>query len=124
MIYTQMMGVLYWVIIYKPDGSSFKLSFAANSSSVTTTADQAGKWDVELWGEVVVPNSTPGLLGTCTFTVILISSAIRITTNTGDSQYPSVAASGGYVCVAWDDYTQVPGVVPIAIRSLDARQQQ
>jgi hypothetical protein len=36
-------------------------------------------------------------------------SPIRITTNTGRSWYPSVAASGSYVYVAWDDDTPVPG---------------
>ena len=36
-------------------------------------------------------------------------SAIRITTNTGDSVDPSVAASGSYVYVAWEDYTPVTG---------------
>ena len=47
MAYTQMYGVLYWVIAYKPDGSSLKLTFAQGSSSVTTIADQAGDWHVE-----------------------------------------------------------------------------
>ena len=36
-------------------------------------------------------------------------SAIRISTNTGQSRYPSVAASGTYVYVAWNDGTPVPG---------------
>jgi hypothetical protein len=36
-------------------------------------------------------------------------SAIRITTNTGNSLYPSVAAVGNYVYVAWDDDTPVSG---------------
>jgi hypothetical protein len=36
-------------------------------------------------------------------------SAIRITTNTGTSELPSVAAVGSYVYVAWDDYTPVSG---------------
>jgi hypothetical protein len=36
-------------------------------------------------------------------------SAIRITTNTGKSVYPSVAASGSYVYVAWHDWTPVTG---------------
>jgi len=36
-------------------------------------------------------------------------SAIRITTNTGASLYPSVAASGTYVYVAWQDDTSVTG---------------
>jgi hypothetical protein len=36
-------------------------------------------------------------------------SPIRITTNTGDSEYPSVAASGSNVYVAWDDNTPVTG---------------
>jgi hypothetical protein len=36
-------------------------------------------------------------------------SAIRITTNTGDSRNPSVAANGSYVYVAWDDDTSVTG---------------
>jgi len=36
-------------------------------------------------------------------------SAIRLTTNTGRSQYPSVAASGSYVYVVWDDDTHVSG---------------
>jgi len=36
-------------------------------------------------------------------------SAIRITTNTGDSAEPSVAASGSYVYVVWEDYTPVTG---------------
>ena len=36
-------------------------------------------------------------------------SAIRITTNTGWSENPSVAASGNYVYVAWQDNTPVPG---------------
>lgn len=69
MAYTQMYGVLYWVIVLKPDGSSFKLSFAQFSSTVTTTADQTGGWRVKLWSRLVVPNSTAVLRGTCTFTV-------------------------------------------------------
>jgi hypothetical protein len=36
-------------------------------------------------------------------------SPVRITNNTGFSGYPSVAASGTYVYVAWDDSTYVPG---------------
>jgi hypothetical protein len=36
-------------------------------------------------------------------------SAIRLTTNTGRSEYPSVAASGSYVYVVWDDDTHVSG---------------
>jgi hypothetical protein len=36
-------------------------------------------------------------------------SAIRITTNTGSSNHPSVAASGSFVYVAWEDSTPVPG---------------
>jgi hypothetical protein len=36
-------------------------------------------------------------------------SAIRITTNTGTSQYPSVAAAGSNVYVAWEDNTPVTG---------------
>jgi hypothetical protein len=36
-------------------------------------------------------------------------SAIRITTNTGVSENPSVAAYITYVCVAWDDDTPVSG---------------
>ena len=36
-------------------------------------------------------------------------SAIRITTNTGNSRYPSVAAGGSYVYVAWQDDTPVSG---------------
>jgi hypothetical protein len=36
-------------------------------------------------------------------------SAIRITTNTGTSENPSVAAYGNYVYVAWDDDTSVTG---------------
>jgi hypothetical protein len=35
--------------------------------------------------------------------------AIRITTNTGTSENPSVAAVGSYVYVAWDDDTSVTG---------------
>jgi hypothetical protein len=35
--------------------------------------------------------------------------AIRITTNTGDSRYASIAASGSYVYVAWEDTTPVTG---------------
>jgi len=36
-------------------------------------------------------------------------SPIRITTNTGTSEYASVAAVGSDVYVAWDDYTPVSG---------------
>jgi hypothetical protein len=36
-------------------------------------------------------------------------SAIRLTTNTGASMYPSVAAVGSYVYVAWQDDTPVTG---------------
>jgi hypothetical protein len=36
-------------------------------------------------------------------------SAIRISTNTGDSEFASVAADGSYVYVAWDDDTSVSG---------------
>jgi hypothetical protein len=36
-------------------------------------------------------------------------SAIRITTNTGTSEYPSIAAVGTNVYVAWEDNTQVTG---------------
>jgi hypothetical protein len=37
------------------------------------------------------------------------SSSIRMTTNTGNSEYPSVAAGGSYVYVAWSDSTPVSG---------------
>jgi hypothetical protein len=40
---------------------------------------------------------------------VSFGSAIRISTNTYDSEYPSVAASGSYVYVAWDDWTRVSG---------------
>jgi len=36
-------------------------------------------------------------------------SPIRLTTNAGESRYPSVAASGSYVYVAWQDDTLVSG---------------
>jgi len=36
-------------------------------------------------------------------------SAVRMSTNTGYSDYPRVAASGSYVYVAWYDYTPVSG---------------
>jgi hypothetical protein len=48
--------------------------------------------------------STAPLVHAMTF-----GSAVRITTNTGRSWYPSVAASGIYVYVAWDDDTPVTG---------------
>ena len=35
--------------------------------------------------------------------------AIRVTTNTYDSWNPSVAATGSYVYVAWQDHTPVTG---------------
>jgi hypothetical protein len=55
-----------------------------------------------------------------TFLVILVlagpsvlastfTAPVRITTNTGDSWYPSVTAVGNYVYVAWQDLTLVPG---------------
>jgi hypothetical protein len=40
---------------------------------------------------------------------VSFGSAIRITTNTGTSDYPSVAAYGSYVYVAWQDDTPVTG---------------
>jgi len=40
---------------------------------------------------------------------VSFGSAIRITTNTGWSGCPSVAASGSYVYVAWHDWTSVSG---------------
>jgi hypothetical protein len=40
---------------------------------------------------------------------LTFGSPVRMTTNTGDSRYPSVAASGSYVYVAWEDYTPVAG---------------
>jgi hypothetical protein len=40
---------------------------------------------------------------------LTFGAAIRVTTNTGGSQYPSVAAAGNYVYVAWQDSTPVTG---------------
>jgi len=40
---------------------------------------------------------------------LTFGSPVRITTNTGTSEYPSVAASGSYVYVAWEDHTPVAG---------------
>jgi hypothetical protein len=40
---------------------------------------------------------------------LTFGSAVRITTNTGDSAAPSVAAVGNYVYVAWQDNTPVAG---------------
>jgi hypothetical protein len=40
---------------------------------------------------------------------LTFATTIRITTNTGDSRYPSVAAVESYVYVAWMDDTPVPG---------------
>jgi hypothetical protein len=106
MTYTQMMGVAYWVIVYKPDGSSFKLTFAQNSNSVTTTADQAGDWRVELWSQVVAPNTTPTLQGTCTFTVTsgpCPQHIIYITVTTSKPIYNV----GDTIVVLWDA-SQIP----------------
>jgi hypothetical protein len=106
MTYTQMMGVAHWVIVYKPDGSSFKLTFAQNSNSATTTADQAGDWRVELWSQVVAPNSTPTLQGTCTFTVTgspCPQHIIYITVTTSKPVYNV----GDTIVVLWDS-SQIP----------------
>jgi hypothetical protein len=104
--YTQMMGVAYWLIVYKPDGSSFKLTFAQNSNSATTTADQAGDWRVELWSQVVAPNTTPTLQGTCTFTVTsgpCPQHIIYITVTTSKPVYNV----GDTIVVLWDA-SQIP----------------
>lgn len=79
---TQALGFQYYVIIYRPDGSSLRLNFALNSNSVTTLADQPGSWRVELWGQPVVPNPTPTLQGTCMFTVQALPPPVITTTAT------------------------------------------
>jgi hypothetical protein len=40
---------------------------------------------------------------------LTFATPIRITTNTGDSGSPSVAAAGSYVYIAWVDNTPVTG---------------
>jgi hypothetical protein len=61
----------------------------------TDVPSSGGSW--EIWMRVSSNNGAS------------FGSAIRLTTNTGSSLYPSVAAVGSYVYVAWHDDTPVTG---------------
>lgn len=63
-------GVDYWLIVTKPDGSQNKLDVSPGTGDVTTSAGPpAGQYTVELWGQVVAPDSTPQVYASCSYEV-------------------------------------------------------
>ena len=62
-------GVAYWLIVYKPDGSKFKISLQVGQKYATIIADQTGQYKVEMWAEGVYPGAVPGLCAYTYFTV-------------------------------------------------------
>ena len=63
-------GVDYWMIIAKPDGSQVQLNLSPGTVDVTTSAGPPpGQYGVELWGQVPGVNPTPEVYAQCTYEV-------------------------------------------------------
>ncbi len=63
-------GVDYWLIITKPDGSQVQLDVSPGTVDVTTSAGPPpGQYQVELWGQVPGANPTPQVYAQCTYEV-------------------------------------------------------
>ena len=62
-------GVSEWLVVTKPDQSQVRLDLAGGQQSTTMIADMVGHYRVGLWGQAVVPNSTPQLLAGTYFEV-------------------------------------------------------
>jgi len=64
------LGVTYWLIIWKPDGSQTRVDLTAGQGTATSTAGPPpGQRKVELWGQVVAPNTSPQLYAHCYYEV-------------------------------------------------------
>jgi hypothetical protein len=67
---TPAIGVGYWLIIYIPDGTKLRYNLSIGEDVVTFQARYpTGQYKVELWGQVVYPEATPGLCAYCYFEV-------------------------------------------------------
>jgi len=63
-------GVSYWLIVTKPDGSQERTDLRAGQGVVTlVAAAPPGQYRVELWGQVVAPNTSPQLYAQCSYEV-------------------------------------------------------
>jgi len=63
-------GVCFWFMIYRPDGSKERTPdrcLDPGQQSAAIIADQAGHYTVELWSQVVAPDTTPELAASCRF---------------------------------------------------------
>jgi len=84
-------GVGYWLIITKPDGSQTKVDLSAGQGAVTSVAAApAGQYRVELWGQVVAPNTSPQLYAQNSYEVMQ-----QVTTVTRPTTVTTVVTSTG-----------------------------
>jgi hypothetical protein len=77
-------GVDYWLIITKPDGSQERIDLSTGQGTVTAVAGSpSGQYRVELWGQVVEPNAAPQLYAQCSYEVRQqVTTVTRPTTTT------------------------------------------
>ena len=67
---TPAIGVSYWLIIHRPDGSRFRVDLSpGQNTTVIQAGPQVGEYKVELWGQIVYPGAEPGLLAECYYEV-------------------------------------------------------
>ena len=67
---TPAIGVGYWLIIHRPDGSQFRVDLSLGQNvTVIQAGPQVGEYKVELWGQMVYPGAEPELLAECYYKV-------------------------------------------------------
>jgi len=105
-----------WLRVSSNNGASFgpaiRISTNTDRSSDPSVAAY-GTYVYVAWSDFTPVSGSGGLpeiwMRVSSNNGATFGSPIRISTNTGFSGYPSVAASGSYVYVAWGDWTSVSG---------------
>jgi len=105
-----------WLRVSSSNGASFgsAIRISANAYfSERPSVAASGTYVYVAWSDFTPVSGSGGLpeiwLRVSSNNGATFGSPIRISTNTGSSGYPSVAASGSYVYVAWGDWTSVSG---------------
>ena len=66
---TPAIGVSYWLIIHRPDGSQFRVNLLGQNTAVIQAGPQVGEYKVELWGQIEYPGAEPRVVAECHYEV-------------------------------------------------------